>query len=76
MIRDKPMTIKEFCDRCTWTSESAIRNYAFRAKDLGISDAFVRIDRHLFVIPSKMLAFIRKMNKRKYRPKKWETFTI
>jgi hypothetical protein len=47
----------------SWPSLSAMRAYVQRAKELGLSDAFVRVGRRVLVDPQKFFSLIRHVKK-------------
>lgn len=52
-------TVRQFCSAYRWPSESAMRAYIHKAKDLGIEDAFVRVGHRVLVYPNKFFALIK-----------------
>ena len=56
------MTIPQFCERFPWPSQSALRAYVFRASELGIERAFVRLGRRVLVDPQQFFACIRELD--------------
>lgn len=52
------LTVRQFCEAFPWPSESAMRAYVYRAEEIGISDAFVRVGRRVLVSPSKFFTKI------------------
>jgi hypothetical protein len=67
------LTIRQFCEAFPWPSESAMRAYVFRAKELGITDAFVRVKRRVLVTPSKFFTLIKKIDSRSSQGGRYET---
>lgn len=55
--------ISQFAQTYSWPSEAGMRMYAFKAKELGIEECFVRIGRRLLVDPAKFFDLIRKIKK-------------
>jgi len=55
------ITLKQFCSIFSWPSESAMRAYIYRASELGLKDAFVRVSRRVLVDPQKFFCLIRKL---------------
>ena len=62
-INDTPITIKQFCSKFTWPSESAMRAYVFKAEDMGITPAFTRVGRRVLVLPKKFFSLIQQIDK-------------
>ncbi len=67
------LTIKQFCSAFPWPSESAMRSYIYRAKELGISDAFVRVRRRVLVLPYKFFSLIKEVEGHSNKGGKYET---
>lgn len=44
--------IKTFTQQVQWPTASALRSYAYRAKELGLEPAFLRVRRRLLVNPA------------------------
>lgn len=59
------MTIRQFCRKFSWPSESAMRSYLFRAKELGLSSAFIRCGRRVLVSSSEFFKVIKKVQNQK-----------
>lgn len=55
------LTIKQFCSAFPWPSESAMRSYVYRAKDLGLDSAFVKFQKRVLVKPYIFFALIQQM---------------
>lgn len=53
-----PMTIRQFCAVFPWPSESAMRAYVYRAGELGLSEAFMRVRRRVLVHPERFFQLI------------------
>lgn len=66
-------TIKQFCTIFPWPSESAMRAYIYRANELGISEAFVRVNRRVLVDSSKFFFLIKQVESRSHQGGKYET---
>lgn len=62
--RSRLLTIKQFCIAFPWPSESAMRSYIFRAEELGITEAFVRVRRRVLVVPQKFFSLIKQVESR------------
>lgn len=60
----KLLTIKQFCLAFPWPSESAMRSYVYRAKDLGLDSAFVKFQKRVLVKPDIFFALIQQMESR------------
>jgi len=43
------LTVKQFCAQHPWPTESAMRSYIYRADELGLSDAFIRVGRRVLI---------------------------
>jgi hypothetical protein len=56
--------IRIFCSRFPWPSEAAMRSYIYRAHELGISNAFVRVRRRVLVDPEKFFFLIKQIESR------------
>ena len=67
------LTIKQFCTAFPWPSESAMRSYIYRAEELGISDAFVRVRRRVLVVPQKFFSLIKQIESRSNKGGMYET---
>lgn len=67
------LTIRQFCIAFPWPSESAMRAYVYRAGELGISEAFVRVNRRVLVDPSKFFFLIKQVDSRSNQGGKDET---
>lgn len=52
------LTIRQFCAAFPWPSESAMRAYVHRARELGIREAFNRVGRRVLVNPKIFFALI------------------
>ena len=57
------LTLKQFTQTYSWPTESGLRAYAFRAAELGMESAFLRIGRRLLIDPMEFFALIRKCNR-------------
>ena len=71
--RSKLLTIKQFCSAFPWPSESAMRSYIYRAGELGISDAFVRVRRRVLIMPQEFFFLIKQLESRSTKGSKHET---
>jgi hypothetical protein len=60
----KLLTIKQFCEVYPWPSESAMRAYVYRAAELGISDAFLRVRRRVLIMPQIFFSLIKQIESR------------
>ena len=58
------LTVKQFCMTYNWPSEPALRSYIFRATELGIENAFLRLGRRVLVDPKKLFDLIREIAER------------
>lgn len=56
---EKLLTVKQFCSMYKWPSESALRAYIYRAEELGLSEAFIRVQRRVLVEPKIFFKKIR-----------------
>lgn len=54
------LTIKQFCTAFPWPSESAMRSYVYRAKDLGLDRAFVKFKKRVLVKPNVFFTLIQR----------------
>lgn len=72
---DQLLTIRQFCVAFQWPSESAMRAYIYRAEELGISEAFVRVGRRVLVAPSRFFYLIKKVESRSDEGGQYETTT-
>jgi hypothetical protein len=57
-----PMTIRTFCERYSWPSEAAMRAYVHRAPKLGLTEAFIRVNRRVLVDPQTFFSLIKEAN--------------
>lgn len=55
------LTVRQFCSTHPWPTESAMRAYVFRAAELGIEEAFIRIGRRVLVLPNKFFNLIQNL---------------
>lgn len=55
------LTLKQFNERYPWPSESAMRSYIYRAEELGLSNAFVRVRRRVLIDPQKFFHLVKKI---------------
>lgn len=67
------LTIKQFCAIFPWPSESAMRSYIYRAQELGISDAFVRVGRRVLITPQRFFSLIQQVESRSTKGGYYET---
>ena len=72
---DQLLTIRQFCVAFQWPSEPAMRAYIYRAEELGISEAFVRVGRRVLVAPSKFFNLIKQIECRSNQGGQNETTT-
>ena len=54
-------TVQQFCPPGKWPTESAMRSYIYKAEELGISDAFIRVGRRVLISPKKFWALIKQI---------------
>jgi hypothetical protein len=59
------LTIRQFCETYPWPSESAMRAYVYRAAELGIEKAFIRIGRRVLILPEKFFDLIQNLQTKK-----------
>ena len=52
------VTIKQFCTEFAWPSESAMRSYIYRAEELNMSTAFIRIGRRVLIDVNRFFEII------------------
>lgn len=57
------LTVKQFCTEYPWPSESAMRSYIFRANDLGMQKAFIRVGRRVLVNVNKFFELVQREEK-------------
>lgn len=57
------LTVRQFCERFPWPSESGMRAYVYRAAELGISDAFLRVGRRVLIAPTKFFTLIEQLER-------------
>ncbi len=67
------LTVRQFCRRYPWPSESAMRAYVYRAEELGISDAFFRVRRRVLVDPVRFFILIKQVESRSTKGGNYET---
>lgn len=60
-IDEQLLTVRQFCSLFPWPSESALRAYIFRADEVGIEDAIVRVGRRVLVNPTRFFNGIQKI---------------
>lgn len=58
------MTLRQFCSIFAWPSESAMRSYVYKADELGLSDAFIRVRRRLLIVPKIFFTLIKQVENR------------
>jgi hypothetical protein len=63
-MRPSLQTIKGFCSQVSWPSESAMRSYVYRAPEMGIEGAFVRVGRRVLVDGDKFFKLIQQVEDR------------
>jgi hypothetical protein len=56
------LTVAQFCEAYHWPNQSAMRAYIFRAKEYGLSDAFIRVGRRVLIDPEKFFTLIKQVN--------------
>lgn len=54
--------VKVFASQVRWPSESAMRSYIFKAKELGLDSAFLRVGRRVLVNPKRFFNLISNIN--------------
>jgi hypothetical protein len=57
------LTVRQFCVVYPWPTESGMRSYIYRANELGLSEAFLRVNRRILVIPQKFFSLIKEVTK-------------
>ncbi len=67
------LTIRQFCAKYPWPSESAMRSYIYRADVLGISEAFVRVGRRVLIMPNNFFLLIKQIEKKSTQGGVYET---
>lgn len=55
------LTIRQLCLKFPWPSESAMRAYVFRADELGLTAAFVKVGRRVLIDPKMFFDLIQKV---------------
>jgi len=55
------ITVSQFCKIFPWPSEFAMRSYIFKAKELGLSEAFTRVGRRVLICPKIFFKQIKQM---------------
>jgi len=68
----KLLTIKQFCLAYPWPSESAMRSYVYRAKDLGLAGAFIKFQKRVLVNPNIFFALIQKLERHSIKGNAYE----
>jgi hypothetical protein len=56
------LTVKQFCISYSWPSESAMRAYIYRAKELKLDKCFIRIGRRVLIDADLFFETIKKGN--------------
>lgn len=54
--------VKTFAQQVKWPTESALRSYIFKADELGLQEAFLRVKRRVLVNPKRFFDLIQKIN--------------
>lgn len=54
------LTVKQFCAQYPWPTESAMRSYIYRAEELEMTDAFLRVGRRVLIDVNKFFSVIQK----------------
>lgn len=67
------LTIKQFCAAFPWPTESAMRSYIFRAEELGLSSAFVRVRRRVLIMPQSFFSLIKQLESRSGKGSAYDT---
>jgi hypothetical protein len=65
------ITIKQFCERYPWPTESGMRAYIFRAADLGLTQAFHRIGRRVLIDPDKFFELVKSIEQKPQQKVGW-----
>jgi len=58
------ITLRQFCEIYLWPSESAMRSYVYRAHELNLDTAFIRVRRRVLVDPEKFFLLIEELDNR------------
>ena len=53
------LTVRQFCEKNAWPTESAMRSMIFRADDMGLRDAFIKVNRRVLVDSCRFCELIR-----------------
>ncbi len=69
------LTIRQFCAEHPWPSESALRAYIYRAEEMGIKEAFIRVNRRVLVEPKIFFTLIKQVENRYKQGDKYETMS-
>lgn len=59
----KMITVKQFCELYPWPTESGIRSYIYRAEELEMTEAFVRVGRRVLIDVDKFFQIIQEGRK-------------
>lgn len=57
------LTVKQFCATYSWPTESAMRSYIYRADELEMRDAFLRVGRRVLINVTNFFIAIQKGGK-------------
>lgn len=60
------LTVRQFCMLYPWPTESGMRSYIYRANELGLSGAFLKVNRRILVIPQKFFTLIKQVTNHVY----------
>ena len=52
------ITVRQFSSKYPWPSESAMRSYIYRANELGMASAFVRVGRRVLIDVNKFFELV------------------
>lgn len=53
------LTVRQFCDSYPWPTSSGMRAMIYKAEELGLSDAFIRIGRRVLVDVNRFFMLIK-----------------
>ena len=54
------LTVKQFCKEYPWPTESAMRSYIYRAEELNMAQAFLRVGRRVLIDVNKFFNIVQK----------------
>ncbi len=60
------LTVRQFCEKHSWPTESAMRAMIFRAEELGLSAAFLRLNRRVLIDSTRFFQILRERNSEPY----------